>query len=125
MAYVKPGEIRIKNPAVLDAVLEKWCDPKLSGVLLYVGAAHGMVITESYRPKTHANDVHGTDPYRGTDIRSRCYPDPQAVADDINRRYVYDPERPAKKVAVLHDSGQGEHIHLQTHPRTARRDDTA
>ena len=42
------------------------------------------------------------------------------ITDEINKYWIYDPERPEKKVAIYHDAGSGKHIHLQVHPNTRR-----
>ena len=79
--------------------LVAWCYIRLSEV----------VITSAYREGDQG--VHGSG--RGIDIRSRCFADPQKIADEINRHWTYDPLRPEKICALYHDSGQGPHIHLQ------------
>jgi hypothetical protein len=120
MAFVSPGEVRIKNQDVMYGLVVKEFQSALAEVLIYVCRTFGVVVTESYRKKRHPNDLHGTDPVRAIDIRSWCYRDAETVARDINSKWAYDPARPHMKVAVLHDSGQGEHIHLQVHPRTVK-----
>jgi len=69
--------------------------------------------------------VHGTIPCRGLDTRSHVYTNPKKIVNHINKRWIYDPKRPEKKVAMLHNVGSGEHIHLQTHPNTTRVEETA
>lgn len=66
--------------------------------------------------------VHGF--YRGVDFRSweltkqHC----DIIVGIINKKYVYDPNRPSKSVLIFHDSGRGPHLHLQSHPNTFRKD---
>jgi len=58
---------------------------------------------------------------RGADIRTRDWPAglPEGLAHKINVLFVYDPERPEKQCALVHNVGQGTHLHLQVHPRSA------
>lgn len=105
-----------------------------------------IVVTSVYRkPKLNAEakTVHSTTPCRGIDVRVNGLWDSidkqvrvglhgqaktlsvdqaeKAVAS-LNRRYLYDAERPQKTVAVFGelDTGNGHwnHIHLQGHSRT-------
>jgi hypothetical protein len=64
--------------------------------------------------------VHGTIPLRGLDFRSYIYTNPQNVVDTINQIWSYDFKRPGKMCAILHDTGKGNHIHLQVHPNTRK-----
>ena len=118
---MKPGQIEIKSPDVLRGLLGHQFSPLLSHILIDVAEKLGVVITESYRKQRHANDLHGTDPVRAIDIRSWCYAYPEAVANHINDRWIYDPGRPDMKCALLHDAGKGIHFHIQVHPYTRRR----
>lgn len=75
-------------------------------------------ITSAYRDhKIHPKDsgIHMTDPLRAIDKRSRDYPDPDAIAADINSVWQYDPNRPHLQVCVYHDTGFGPHFHIQVH----------
>ena len=97
--------------------------PSLAAIFYWT--AHRLfdvVVTSAYR----ANDpgVHGTLPrYRGLDIRSYIYADPQGMADMINANWVYDVGNPTRKpVALYHEvidkkteKSKGVHIHLQCH----------
>lgn len=65
--------------------------------------------------------VHGADPCRGIDLRSWIYKDPQELVDFVNDNWIYDPDRPEMMVAILHDAGSGNHIHLQVHPNTIKK----
>lgn len=35
------------------------------------------------------------------------------IIEYLNKKYPYDPNRPEKKTAMVHNSGSGEHIHIQ------------
>jgi hypothetical protein len=114
--------IQIKNHKVLNGLLSVPYHGKLIEIICwvafrYIDKDRPLVITSGYR----AGDpgVHGTRPLcRGIDIRSWVFDNPQAIVDEINTHFEYDPDRPEKKCALLHDTGSGEHIHLQSHPRT-------
>lgn len=119
--------LTIKNIDVLRSILSHKCDIKLEKILAwweqYVG---DFVITEFYRPQRHGNDLHGVEPVRAIDLRSWIYSDPEWVCNRCNLSWVYDPNRPEKKVCVYHNAGSGKHFHIQVHPNTRRRrtDDT-
>ena len=117
---MKPGTLKYKTKEVYLNHATKEHDKTLSEVEHWIIETFGMLVTESYRPQLHQHDLHGTDPVRAKDIRSRCYSTPEDVAEAINKKWQYDPSRPRKLVAVYHDSGQGPHIHLQTHPNTIK-----
>ena len=72
------------------------------------------VITSLYR----INDigVHGTLPLRGVDLRSNR--DQYDIERYVNDNWIYDQTRPNRTVCMVHDAGQGVHIHLQVHPNT-------
>lgn len=69
------------------------------------------------------NDLHGTQPVRAIDLRTWCYPDKlmYEIFHKVNQIWIYDPKRPDKDVAVVHDAGSGLHAHVQVHPNTVRR----
>lgn len=67
--------------------------------------------------------VHVTRPHRAMDLRTYDV-SPKTVAavtDEVNRVFVYDPNRPGFPVAISRPHGNGPHIHLQVHPNTRRR----
>lgn len=110
--------ITIKNHKVLMEILAAPYHAKLIQLMIWTCIRHNpIVMTSGYRGP-HGNSVHNTKPCRGLDIRSTVYNDPQAVVDDINNYATYDPARPNKKCAILHDIGKGVHIHLQVHRKT-------
>jgi hypothetical protein len=77
------------------------------------------VITSIYRPDDKG--VHGH--WRGVDVRTRNILKREAkeIEKYINYVWIYDPERPELNVALFHDSGLGEHLHLQIHNNTTLR----
>ena len=75
-----------------------------------------LIITSAYR-KT---GIHGTDPLRAEDLRSYVYLDPESIEHEINDIWVYDPDRPEKKVCIYHNVGRGNHFHIQVHPNTRK-----
>ena len=120
---MKPGKIEIKDPNILIGLMERRYSPLLIRIIAGIAKKHGLVMTESYRPKKHMNDLHGSQPVRAIDLRTWCYSDSFAyrIMDEINNRWEYDPIRPQKKVAIIHDAGNGLHFHIQVHPHTRRR----
>lgn len=97
----------------------------LYDVLVFINQHLGFipVITSTYRPEDanlNPPGIHSVLLLRAIDIRSRGY-NARDLCDAINREFVYDPTRPEKMVAILHDSGRGEHTHLQVHTNTRRR----
>lgn len=84
--------------------------------LFDVGLVKEIVNTSNYREGDES--VHGTQPYRGLDIRSHGMKNPQGLVDMVNDHWQYDSVRPEKMCALFHDVGRGLHIHLQVHPNT-------
>jgi len=113
--------ISIKDRSVLFSLLSSEYHETLIGILMWLAGEYPgrIVLTCGYRPGDKG--VHGTKPCRGIDIRSRIFKRPDRVANYINMAWQYDPERPNKKVAIFHDAGSGNHIHLQCHANTKRR----
>ena len=87
----------------------------LCTIILWVAERWGLMITESFRPQRHPNDLHGTDPVRALDLRYWFYSPELAheIAEHINKRFIYDPSRPEMKVAIIHNTGSGMHFHIQ------------
>ncbi len=118
------AEIRIKNTQVLRAIMEYTYAPLLITILCEVADKFGIFITEAWRKERHSGDVHSTKPGRGIDLRVRIYGNmerAEQIRDWINQRWEYDYRRTDLKVAIIHDTGEGEHFHIQTHPRTRLR----
>lgn len=109
--------ICVKTHRVLIAMLEGSYHKTLVELIIWFLARYSdTCITSAFRDGDPG--VHGTVPCRGMDVRSRNFENPQAVVDDINSHWVYDPGRPEKMCAIYHDVGLGPHIHLQVHNNT-------
>ena len=119
------GTLNYKTHKVLIAMFTRAWHPKLLEVLVWLTVRYSKnTITSAYRDhKIHSKDsgIHMTDPLRAFDKRSKDYPDPDAIASDINAVWQYDPNRPHLQVCVYHNTGQGAHFHLQVHPNTIYR----
>lgn len=74
------------------------------------------IITSLYR--INDTGVHGQLPLRGIDFRMKNEEIGKQIVDYINSKWKYDPARPDLKCAILHNVGQGLHIHLQVHTNT-------
>lgn len=94
-------------------------DGDLKKIVTGLEKATGMelTVTSLYRPGD--SGVHGQIPLRGIDVRVRDQAIGEVLAKVVNTAWVYDPTRPEMCCAVLH--GPVLHLHLQTHPRTTRR----
>ena len=115
--------IRIKNASVVRELLIENYHPILIELVLWIlQRYYNITFTSGYRDGD--TGVHGTRPCRGLDIRSSGIKqgnldvDAGTVCTKINSAWQYDPERPDKTCAVLHDTGKGVHIHLQCHKNT-------
>ena len=87
--------------------------PTLKRVVNWVSEEFGLyVVTSAYRPGDPG--VHGTMPVRGLDMRCRDQRVGLTIADEVNKKFTYDSERPDKKVAIWHKL----HLHLQVHRNT-------
>jgi len=111
--------IRIKNSDVFLELIEKPMHPKLKEMLVWFMGKRDILFTCGYEKRDY-DSVHDVDPLQGVDIRSWIYKDPKKVEDEINNAWVYDPDRPNKKVAIYHNSGRGKHIHLQACDNTIK-----
>lgn len=77
------------------------------------------VITSLYR--INDNGVHGTLPLRAIDVRCRYWKLGVLIEECINERWIYDTERPNKKVCKFHNVGNlGWHLHIQVHANTKK-----
>lgn len=117
-----PGTIAFKTFDIFIGIRNHMTSQTLFDILSFLTTKHGVLVTESWREQRHKNDLHGTRPLRAVDIRSWHYEDPESVVAAVNDRWQYDPGRPQMRCALLHDSGQGPHIHIQVHPRTEEKD---
>jgi len=117
--------IGYKSHRVLIGILLHAWHPKLLDLLLWLTVRYSRItFTSGYREYTiHDKDsgIHGTIPLRAFDLRSRDFEDAISVRDDINRVWVYDPNRPHLMICVYHDTGFGWHFHIQVHSNTTRR----
>lgn len=109
-------------------LLRHWCHPALIWVVddCLKWWPTEFVITSLWRKRAPGESgIHATNPLRAMDVRSRIFPASvsRQIEDKINKEWIYDPKRPNLKVCVWHDTGQGEHFHLQVHDRTCRRKD--
>ena len=111
--------IHFKNLHVLSRMFEVAWHPNLINLLMWMVVRYSkMTVTSPYRPKAiHDRDsgIHSTIPLRAFDIRSRDFPEPIAITNDINKHWIYDPKRTEMKCAIYHNTGAGFHIHLQVH----------
>ena len=115
------AQLEYKNLNVLQSLFVKAWHPMLIGLLQWMVLRYNRVLFTQGFEKRDYPSVHNTDPLRGFDIRHSVYEDPVAVVDDINKHWIYDPNRPNMKVAILHDVGRGMHMHMQVCDRTALR----
>lgn len=115
------AQLEYKNLNVLKSLFTKAWHINLIGVLQWMVLRYNRVyFTQGWESRDYAS-VHNTDPLRGFDIRHSVYDDPAEVVNDINKHWIYDPERPEMKVAMLHDIGRGMHMHIQVCDRSTLR----
>jgi hypothetical protein len=110
--------IQIKDIHVLHAMLTHQAHPILAELMQWFCVRYSQTMITCAYEKREYPSVHSLEPYRAMDVRSWVFTDPQAIVDDINAHWIYDPARPQYKVALYHDMGRGAHIHLQVHDRT-------
>jgi hypothetical protein len=115
--------IRIKNIDVLESMLVHPAHPKLIDLLKWFCVRYSDTVFTGMFEERDYSSVHSVVPVRGMDIRSSVFPDPQAVADDINNHWIYDTDRPWLMCAMFHDVGRGPHFHLQVHDNTVCREE--
>jgi hypothetical protein len=91
-------------------------DDKLSYILDWMEEYFGCEFTGTsmYRPGDPGVHGHG----RGWDIRWRDEETGHIMARKVNEKFQYDPARPGKQCCIYHDSGNGPHLHVQSHPST-------
>lgn len=109
--------ILIKDEEVLREVLANY-HPVLVDIVCFIYAVEGKIfITSAYRKGD--TGVHGF--WRGIDLRSWIYSNPDWIVRAVNRRWEYDPKRPDKECAILHKTKKGAmHLHFQVHPNTVK-----
>ena len=94
---------------------------KLRTIATWLEAQTGLEFTATSLCRIGDTGVHGAIPLRGIDIRMRSTDIGEALQNMINASWQYDPERPNMNCALLHGKQSNMHIHLQTHPRTIKR----
>ena len=111
--------INCKDKTVLRGVLSVGWHPLLIDLYVWLLDRYedNIVLTCAYEDRDYPS-THSVDPLRAFDIRSWVFKDPQAVTDNINQHWKYDPDRMDMNVAIYHDVGRGKHIHLQVHDNT-------
>lgn len=74
---------------------------------------------ELFLTSTWRNDkgVHNTTPMRAADARCRDEHIGKAIAESVNRKFIYDPKRPQLPVCIYHLG----HLHFQVHDNTSFR----
>lgn len=121
---------------VSKRIEREWNDARLTKLLrdivleaaAYAEEKYGwnFTLTSIYRTKAedaalNASGIHVY--WRAVDVRIKGRPQSQinAVADYINNRYVYNPDKPALKVCFKEVHGTGPHAHFQVHANTKRK----
>ena len=114
--------IDYKNDSVLRSLLIKGWNPILIDVLIWLEGKYPkhLLLTQGYEDRDYPS-THSVDPLRAFDIRSTVFDKPQEIVDYINSIWIYDPDRLVKKVAIFHDVGRGQHIHIQVHENTIKK----
>lgn len=95
--------------------------PKLRELLLWLEEATGLNFTITSQFRINDMGTHGTLPLRADDLRIRNERIGEAIAEVINKHWVYDPHRPEMRCAVLHGEGADLHLHIQVHLNTRSR----
>ena len=92
--------------------------PMLVEIALAVEEHFGFEFTITSPYRIDDSGVHGTLPLRGIDLR--CFDDEVGIIIEawINRNWTYDSNRPHKMCCIFHDTGKGNHLHIQTHSNT-------
>ena len=114
--------IQVKDYKVLRSLLQATYHPKMIALAIWITHRYSnTVITSGWREeKVWSGDsgIHGTFPCRALDWSTKGWDNPKAIADDINENWQYDPDRLMMKCAIVHDVGQGVHLHTQVHEKT-------
>lgn len=114
--------IGYKDIGVLKGMFLVPWHPKLVAVLIWLlGKYPGKVLITCGYEKRDYPSTHSTTPLRAIDIRSWYFKNPEEIEKQINDAFIYDPDRPEKKVCLYHDTGKGWHFHIQVHDRTQYR----
>lgn len=93
-------------------------DMRLREIADWIEKETGLEFTVTSLYRINDKGVHGQLPCRGIDLRMRDMFIGKEIERTINDEYIYDPNRPEMKCAILHGEGANLHLHLQTHPHT-------
>lgn len=101
------------RPILYNSFYVRWHDTLIELIEWYNDVFQETItVTSAYRPGDKG--VHGTNPLRAIDIRGKGRKAKEKVTF-INKYWQYDSRRPEYNVAIIHNVGRGEHIHLQVH----------
>jgi hypothetical protein len=101
-----------------DVIQLSYLHHKLRSLLVWLESSTGLEFTETSSYRIGKGSVHNTMPCRGYDLRIRDRVIGKAIAEHINRKWIYDPSRPEVMCCVLHGEGLNLHLHIQVHPNT-------
>jgi len=113
--------ISVKDKSVLASLLMVEYDETLIDILMWLIDEYPERVVFTCGHRASDKGIHGTIPCRAVDLRSWTFRSPDRAANYINMVWEYDPKRPEMTVALFHDSGEGPHFHIQSHPNTRRR----
>ena len=105
----------------IDVTNLKFIDEKMRKLIAWLEdeTSTSFTITSLYRVGDRG--VHGTLPVRGIDLKMRNFHFGNFLEKYINAHWVYDPKR-GLQCALLHDAGDGLHLHLQVHKNSFLKD---
>jgi len=106
----------------IDIANLEFINPTLRTICTEVEKETGVELTITSLFRIGDDGVHGQLPLRGIDFRTKNIVVGRLLESTINKKWSYDPKRPKMKCALLHDVGQGLHLHVQVHPNTIRVD---
>jgi hypothetical protein len=100
------------NPKLVYLALQ-WCD-NVGGEITITEIWRNQETQGRYYPGSTTKSVHQF--WRGIDIRiaTMGIESVKSLAEDFNAAYPYDPARPKMDTFMVHDVGQGLHLHIQT-----------
>ena len=104
-----------------DIAQRKILDSKVVAIALDIEKQFGVEFTKNSDYRHGDKGVHGTVPCRGIDLRCPDHHFGKLVENFVNQKYEYDADRPNLNCCWYHDSGDGYHLHLQSHPNTKPR----
>ena len=104
----------------IDIKQLKFIDLKLRKIVAWLEVITGLEFTITSLYRMNETGVHGTLPLRGIDLRMRSKEIGKIITRVVNRKWMYDTDRPGKKCCVMHGEGSNLHLHIQVHPNTRR-----